>query len=434
MIQRPISSAPSAAADPARRSDAPFYLFLAALLAGLYQLSFPFPFGNGFEMIAIARSLAHHQGFANPFASMVTGPTASNPPLYPLLLAALMKVTGPFTSRAAAALANLLNAFTAALLPAVSRRFYGTQRPGVIAAILWIASVHLRPAWDNGPTALGLVLLCLFCCSPRRAEDGPSRWLLAGVMAALLILLNPATILVTAPLLLFSIRSTRNPLQSSAILCFTVLLIVFPWMLRNRMQLGATVIRTNLGTALYVSNNDCAKPTLLQEENNGCFFAHHPNFNAAEAQIFHRFGEVRYDNLRKSQALLWIRSHPRRFAQLTLLRMRDFWLPPAEGDRFRAFAVWIGTLFSVPGLILMLRRRNAVSLFLLAALFLYPLMYYIVVSEVRYRYPILWLSFLPAGYCLHLLCRLLSSALRPASLRVPSRSPDIMTLPSTPNS
>jgi len=39
-------------------------------------------------------------------------------------------------------------------------------------------------------------------------------------------------------------------------------------------------------------------------------------------------------------------------------------------------------------------------LFVLFVLFIYPLMYYVVVSDVRYRLPVLWLSLLPAGYFL----------------------------------
>jgi hypothetical protein len=34
---------------------------------------------------------------------------------------------------------------------------------------------------------------------------------------------------------------------------------------------------------------------------------------------------------------------------------------------------------------------------------IYPLMYYIVVSDLRYRTPVLWLSLLPAGYFLSML-------------------------------
>ena len=67
-------------------------------------------------------------------------------------------------------------------------------------------------------------------------------------------------------------------------------------------------------------------------------------------------------------------------------------------DTFYGF--WLGTIFGLPGLILMARRREPVTKFVLFVSLVYPLMYYIVVSCDRYRYPILWASHLPAGYCI----------------------------------
>jgi len=54
---------------------------------------------------------------------------------------------------------------------------------------------------------------------------------------------------------------------------------------------------------------------------------------------------------------------------------------------------------SIPGLILMARRREPVGIYLLTVLLLYPPMYYITIADVRYRYPVLWVSALAAGYC-----------------------------------
>ena len=48
----------------------------------------------------------------------------------------------------------------------------------------------------------------------------------------------------------------------------------------------------------------------------------------------------------------------------------------------------------------MARQREPVTKYVLFVSLIYPLMYYIVVSCDRYRYPILWASHLPAGYCI----------------------------------
>ena len=45
------------------------------------------------EPIRIAISLAHHGGFANPYA-IPTGPTAHTAPLYPMLIAPLYAIWG----------------------------------------------------------------------------------------------------------------------------------------------------------------------------------------------------------------------------------------------------------------------------------------------------------------------------------------------------
>jgi hypothetical protein len=66
--------------------------------------------------------MAAHREFANPFDTVVTGLTAISPPLYPLVLALLMKLlVAPSLIVRAAVLGNIVaNALTAALLPRMS--------------------------------------------------------------------------------------------------------------------------------------------------------------------------------------------------------------------------------------------------------------------------------------------------------------------------
>lgn len=73
-----------------------FWLVAAGAVAGVFQLYYPYgsgpneiEFGAGFEMLAIARNVADHGAFANPFLVAKTGPTAVVPPIYPLVPAAL---------------------------------------------------------------------------------------------------------------------------------------------------------------------------------------------------------------------------------------------------------------------------------------------------------------------------------------------------------
>ncbi len=154
------------------------------------------------------------------------------------------------------------------------------------------------------------------------------------------------------------------------------------------------------GMTLYSSNNDCASSSLIDEERTNCYQSHHPNTSLAEAE--------RLRSLVKSNMIACVfktQSHgsgltAAPFARLAMARFRDFWFPPQEDHPFKSVTIWIATLLSIPGLLLMIYRRERVTPFVLFVLAIYPLMYYVVVSDVRYRIPVLWLSLLPAGYFL----------------------------------
>ena len=279
-------------------------LFASGLLAGVYDLRFhaeEFGFGRGFEMAAIARSLVATGTFGNPFEPSVTGPTASNPPLYPLILAGLLKAFGPAGTVLVALLLNVgLNAAIAAALPRLSRLFFQRDLPGIFAGVLWILSMRLMPQWDTTMTVAGLIAFCLLSV---RDASGLATGLLGGAVS----LLNPAAALIFGPWILYLRRSWRY--------VATVVTIIgacnVPWVVRNYRAFHAPVLRTNFGYTLYSSNNDCAHSTLFFNTRDGCYEKTHPAGSPAEAQLMTDLGEVRYDRLRTSDALAWIESQYR---------------------------------------------------------------------------------------------------------------------------
>jgi hypothetical protein len=392
-------------ADPARGKDDTSTLLLAlAGVVGLFQMAtHVVPFGKGFEMVAIAQNLAEHGTYANPFGVLATGPTAANPPLYPFLLAVAFRLLHSLDLVAlAATAANIIaNAITATLLPRVSILFYGDKRPGIVAAILWIFACPLLPAWDVEFTVLTILIFCLFTSATMAKSRSSLTAVTAGLLASALFLLNPSTLFIFGPWALWLAFERRKALGQAFAYCsitFAVLLMVgSAWGFRNKQQLGAFAIRTNLGMALYVSNNDCASPSLKESEQNFCHEAHHPNTSIEEARLLISLGEIRYDRLREADAKTWMRTHPSAFRHLTLGRIRDFWFPVPWDSRFESAVIWLATALSIPGLVIMGRRHDRVLVFVLLALLIYPLMYYIIISDVRYRLPVLWLSLLPAG-------------------------------------
>jgi len=151
---------------------------------------------------------------------------------------------------------------------------------------------------------------------------------------------------------------------------------------------------------LHASNNDCADPSIYQELGSGCYAATHPELSVPEATLLKSMGEPAYDRLKIAEAMTWIKSHPSRFFRLTLARIAQFWFPVPRPPRYAAYLIWIITLLSFPGFYIMLKRRVPAAVFFGAVFLIYPLPYYIVVSGVRYRVPVLWLSSLMAGYLL----------------------------------
>ncbi len=370
------------------------------------------------------RAALHFMGLS-PIRSMPgpTGPTAVNPPLYPLLLAGLFKLLkDPVIVGRTALAANIgMNALAAVLLPRVSLVMFKDRTPGVFASVLWLVATKPMPAWDAAWTVTGLMLFCLLSASTMRpGKDTVRGNALAGLIAAALALLNPASLLISLPWIAYLVVTrwgTFHATRYCGVLLAMLCLVLSAWMLRNDFRLGSMVLRTNFGMSVYASNNDCAAPSLAEADREGCYEAYHPNTSVREAQLLRILGEVAYDRKRTADTMAWIGSHRDRFLHLTMSRVRAFWFPDVEGDFYTAGAIWLITGLSIPGLILMSSRRRLVAFYLLAVSVIYPLLYYMVIADVRYRYPVLWISALAAGYCV---AELRAIVLKPVVIGTPA--------------
>jgi hypothetical protein len=389
-------------------------LFLTGFVAGLFQVLHPagIGFGRGFEMAVIARNLAEHGVYGNPFEPAITGPTAMVPPLYVLFLAALIKLTGSLQAMALAAIGIniVVNALIAALMPELSQVFFGDWRPGAFAGALWICSMRLMPQWDVSFTITGSVLFCLLAARTIRPGARSAWWAVAaGAIGGLVSLMNPATVLVLLPWAAFLLLWRRAPLgyaiRYGGILLLAIAACNAPWALRNYRIWHAPVLRTNFGMTLHSANNDCAESSLDENMLRGCHQATYPLAGTAEIQLLQKLGEVEYDRARTAEGWQWIHAHRARFWELTRRRIFEFWFPTLSVFPYATYVIWLITVLSVPGILWMARRREPATLFLLAVWLLFPLVYYLPASEDRYRYPILWTSALPAGYCLAALMR-----------------------------
>jgi hypothetical protein len=199
--------------------------------------------------------------------------------------------------------------------------------------------------------------------------------------------------------------------------------VVTPWMVRNyRVFHHFVFMRDNLGLELAVSNNSCSDFRLAANVVGACFASNHPNEGVAEAQRVRDLGEYEYNQVRMREASAWIKAHPEPFFILTERRFVSFWFPSPSGNPFEArgtpygvLVLWFATFASIPGLWWMWKRnRNAAGVILLWLL-CFPPIYYVIQYDVRYRCPILWATFLPAGFLIVQLSKNMWKAFGPDS-------------------
>ncbi len=384
-------------------------VFVLATTSATWQVAV-FPgagLGRYWESVAVARSVAAGHGFANPFGALETGPTAHLAPLFPLMLAGLIRIFGdsPAFASAATILCILIHGLHAVLLIPLSRLLLADLRPGVWAALFTAAvpTIQVLPQWEAIWSAAGSILFCL--ATARLLRSGRPFWIkgaASGALSGVLLLLNPALLTVCGAWMAYLWFCERPPLRGWVVCSLTFLaaaaLVGLPWTLRNQRELGSLFfVRDNLGLELYTSNADCADAGSDANGRNGCRALLQANFNTREAALVRDMGEVNYNRSRRAIAMQWIQDHPARFRELTLRRFKEFWFPsPGEGALY-AYSVWTITALSIAGLFLMARARLKAALGIVVILASYPLVYYFVQASLRFRVPILWMSLLPAG-------------------------------------
>ncbi|MGB6546044.1 MAG: hypothetical protein WBE97_10520 [Candidatus Acidiferrales bacterium] len=361
------------------------------------------------ESLRLARGIFATGAFSNPFPTLDTGPSAHLSPVFPAFLALLMKVFGDGSSGiyAIKLAAVLLLSLQLALFPAYSRALGMGAVNGVIAATIWIvAKPQIVYVWEALDAAL---LLAAACCLYRRYLDSePKRrvklaWLL-GALAGFLILMAPTVAPIYATWLAWAAwrRNFLVPKESLLPLALLPVLIVAPWTIRNYLVFNSfPIIRDDFGLELSVSNNFCAQFSEMENDRTGCLQRSHPYFSMDEATKVADLGEVRYNRSKSVQAVHWIRSRPGRFVRLTAMRFVAFWMPAESfslyysvGRRLERIVIELMTLFSGLGLIILYRRDLKSAAILFSCLSVFPLVYYFIQFVDRYRYPIMWVTFL----------------------------------------
>jgi hypothetical protein len=370
------------------------------------------------ESFRLARNLAEKGQFANPFVPLDTGPSAHVAPAFPAFVALLIRIFGEKAAGIYAIkwTAAFLLCLQLALFPIFSRALGMGELNGVVAAVLWIgAKVGLASppnhqavvmfGWDSFYTALLIVIAA--CCFRRYLDlsaNGTSSlaWIL-GCLAGVLSLISTTACFIFFGWLAWLAWRDRLTFfkRSHLVIVLLPLVIVSPWLIRNYLVFHRFIpVRDNLGLELAVSNNDCARFGIQRNFEVGCFQKEHPNANLDEAKKVLELGEPQYDAVRLREARRWIVGNPARFAKLCAMRFFVFWMPTETTSLFvpgrvlERFTIYAMTILSLPGLFMLYRGDRRSAVVCISCLGLLPIIYYLVQYEYRYRYPILWVTFL----------------------------------------
>ena len=197
------------------------------------------PTSDAGDYLTLATSVARGDGLSIRFPYDVVHPTAFRPPLYPLVLGGVFRVTGPSLG-VAQAVNVALGSVVVVLVAVLAARFAG-RRAGIAAGVL---AAGYPPLLANDgppltePLALVLLLTLLLALLDRR-------WAAAGVLAGLLVLTRPSAQLIVVVLAVWVLVSAEW--KRAAAFVALAALVVAPWLARNALVFGTPVIVTSNG-------------------------------------------------------------------------------------------------------------------------------------------------------------------------------------------
>jgi 4-amino-4-deoxy-L-arabinose transferase-like glycosyltransferase len=352
-------------------------------------------FSFGWEMGRIAEAIASGRGFSDPFEGH-TGPTAWEPPLYPCLIAGVFRLFGVYSQASAFVMltfSSLCSALTCIPLFRMAKRCFGeTVAVGSVWAWALLPSVMFwstKVVWETSLSTLLLTTLFLLTLEMEE-KDGLWPWigfgLLWGVAA-----LNSTVLLSFLPpsgLWAWYTRSRRGKRSLSGVLVASVLFVacVTPWMARNQRTFGRFVLRDNFGAELRLGNGPGADGTWM--------YNLHPTQSVFAMRQYREMGEIPYIDMRKQQAVDFIRQDRARFLWLCVKRFIYYWSSAPRVEK----SWWVETgkrsLYLMSSILMFwglgraLRRRKPGAWLFFWLILLYPAVYYVVFTHPRYRHPI----------------------------------------------
>ena len=360
------------------------------LAAGTYKVSEDEDhFGFGWEMGRVARSLAESRGFSSPLP-LPSGFTAMVGPVYPILLAAIFKVFGVYSTASAIAARVLQSGFSSATCVFIylCGRDTGSDRVGRWAAIVWAVFplnifFTIMKVWETSLTALLMAALFWLMLSSRNMLS-VKRWVAIGAILGVAALTNTSLVILVVPFGLFALWKHRvrslGPLLVGALSCVAV---VSPWLIRNYIKFDKFMLRSNFPLEFRIGNNDLSFGQKIE--------SFHPSNTPSLNEHWSQVGESQFMEEEREANSRFLTKHLGRFVLATLNRVVNYWtgawILPIEGYS-NEWSVIIGistlSVLGCIGLCGLMSSRNPIGILYLGCLLLYPLVYCVTTTQPRF--------------------------------------------------
>ena len=356
----------------------------------------------GYELGRVASAIASGQGFSSPLRFVDTGPTAWFTPVYPYVVAGIFKIWGIFSfeSRIIIQASNCAFAsLTVIPVYGIARRTFG-KRIAVGAAWAWVflptsLFFPITWIWDTTLAALFFALIFWATLAMRDARTMLA-WAGYGGLWALGVLINPSLLSLFPFLAGWAVwqthRDTPTRLEvfgAAALLVFAIALV--PWTIRNYRVFGKfIVLRSNFGLELWLGNNPAVPDTWSPWL--------HPNDSREEAEKFARMGEIAFMQEKEHEAFTFMRTHPADTLNFTFRRFINTWLAITDNPsdawsssplHLKGFIVLnlLLSVFTMLGALFANRVKPVEAFPYLMVLLVFPLIFYLTHSSLRYRFP-----------------------------------------------
>jgi hypothetical protein len=433
-----------------RLLSSPLFITISAFVARMVVLIYswnvtPIParyfLSYGYELGHVAKAIAAGQGFSSPLRFVETGPTIWFTPIYPYLVAGIFKIWGIYTNASKLVIMTLNCAFaTLAVIPIYcsAERTFG-KSVAVFASWAWVflptaLFFPITWIWDTAMAALFLSLIfwaTLVVCDKKTVLP----WVGYGALWATGVLVNPAMLSLLPFLAGWALwQARRNSAQWPKFAAATLLVFALglvPWTVRNYRVLGkAVVLRSNFGLELWLGNNPNVPDTWAPWM--------HPNDNMDEAIKYKNMGEIAYMAEKQHEAFVFMRTHPADTLNFMYRRFVENWLAISDSPvdfwgntplYIRAFFVLnvLLSLSTLLGVLFAYRFRHPQAFPYAMVPLIFPIIFYITHSSLRYRFPMDPIMMILSAYGVVSLVRLL----RGKSAQVSDTVAPVASLPTT---